>query len=297
MLVIVVSFTYFAFTVLAPWQLGKNRMKSEFNERLAHALEIDPVPAASVLNRDRSSVGTDKEWTRVSLQGRYLPNSEVLLRNRPINGTPSYQSFVAFRLANGLVVAVNRGWAPAGANYSIPALPKPTSAPTTLTGFIRMSEAMPDTRPVREGGYTQVTGRSTELLALAMKQRLAADYVQLDAASVGEGTGLEALPLPHLDNAQNLSYGIQWIAFGIMAPLALAWFVRAELRERRREQEEIAALGAEKAEDSSAATPAAATEAPAPQPRPRESARMYSRYGGTRPDFEAQRRAKKRERF
>ena len=45
---------------------------------------------------------------------------------------------------------------------------------------------------------------------------------------------LGVLPLPQTDSGPYLSYGLQWLAFGIMAPLALAYFVRAELRERRR---------------------------------------------------------------
>jgi cytochrome oxidase assembly protein ShyY1 len=46
---------------------------------------------------------------------------------------------------------------------------------------------------------------------------------------------LGVLPLPHLDAGPFLSYGIQWIAFGIVAPIGLGYFVFAEIRERRRE--------------------------------------------------------------
>lgn len=158
-----------------------------------------------------------------------------------------------------------------------------------MTGFIRMSEAVPDAKPTESQGYTQVTGMSTKQISEATGEDLAADYVQLDSESVdrlngmagggaegggaggsgaedggdagaGEGAGsdgagasgdtgngddgdapdLQALPLPHLDGGTNLSYGIQWIAFGILAPVGLGWFVYAEMRERRREREESA---------------------------------------------------------
>ena len=56
-------------------------------------------------------------------------------------------------------------------------------------------------------------------------------YLQLEADAPG---ALEPVPLPQLDAGPYLSYGLQWLAFGIMAPLGLAYFVRAELRERRR---------------------------------------------------------------
>ena len=45
--------------------------------------------------------------------------------------------------------------------------------------------------------------------------------------------GLGALPLPHLDAGPFLSYGIQWIAFGILAPIGLGYFAYSEIRQRR----------------------------------------------------------------
>jgi hypothetical protein len=47
--------------------------------------------------------------------------------------------------------------------------------------------------------------------------------------------------LPHLDAGPFLSYGIQWIAFGIIAPIGVGYFVLAEVRQRRREKAETAA--------------------------------------------------------
>ena len=59
-------------------------------------------------------------------------------------------------------------------------------------------------------------------------------YLQLEADAPG---AFEPVALPQLDAGPYLSYGLQWLAFGIMAPLGLAYFVRAELRERRRGKE------------------------------------------------------------
>ena len=44
------------------------------------------------------------------------------------------------------------------------------------------------------------------------------------------------ISLPHLDAGPFLSYGIQWIAFGILAPIGLSYFLFSEIRERRREK-------------------------------------------------------------
>lgn len=64
---------------------------------------------------------------------------------------------------------------------------------------------------------------------------LAEGYVQLSADQPGV---LNAIPVPKLDRGSHLSYGFQWIAFGIMAPLGLGYFIWAEIRERRRVRDE-----------------------------------------------------------
>ena len=57
--------------------------------------------------------------------------------------------------------------------------------------------------------------------------------------------------LPHLDAGPFLSYGIQWIAFGILAPIGLGYFVVSEIRQRRREKasQEAPLTGEEKLAD------------------------------------------------
>ncbi|MBC6794208.1 hypothetical protein CRD15_00540 [Corynebacterium sp. LK28] len=251
--ILVIAFTYTAFSFLAPWQLGKNKDKNAFNQRLEQSLQVDPAPITDVIPGDGGSVGVDKEWTRVALQGHFLPDKEVLLRNRPVESAHSYQSLTPFRLDGGQTVLVHRGWVAVEGDGAAPKLKRAPGGDVKVTGFIRMSEAVPSAKPSQSQGYTQVTGMSTKQISEATGEDLAADYVQLDSESVdrlngmagGGGGGaevpdLQALPLPHLDGGTNLSYGIQWIAFGILAPAGLGWFVYAEMRERRREREESA---------------------------------------------------------
>lgn len=275
--ILVIAFTYTAFSFLAPWQLGKNKDKNAFNQRLEQSLQVDPAPITDVIPGDGGSVGVDKEWTRVALQGHFLPDKEVLLRNRPVESAHSYQSLTPFRLDGGQTVLVHRGWVAVEGDGAAPKLKRAPGGDVKVTGFIRMSEAVPSAKPSQSQGYTQVTGMSTKQISDATGEDLAADYVQLDSESVdrlngmaggggdsagggggdsagagGAGGGdsadggdaevldLQALPLPHLDGGTNLSYGIQWIAFGILAPAGLGWFVYAEMRERRREREESA---------------------------------------------------------
>lgn len=43
--------------------------------------------------------------------------------------------------------------------------------------------------------------------------------------------------MPHLDAGPFLSYGIQWISFGILAPIGLGYFAYSEIRIRRQEKQ------------------------------------------------------------
>ena len=46
----------------------------------------------------------------------------------------------------------------------------------------------------------------------------------------GQPGVLSPLPLPQLDSGPFFSYALQWIAFGIMAPLAIGYLIYNELR-------------------------------------------------------------------
>ena len=257
LLLFVVAFSYLAFTVLAPWQLGKDDDIVERNELITHAYEADPQPVEDLVD-DNGAIKND-EWSRATLHGHYLPQDEVLLRLRPAESGPSYQSLVPFRTDSGLTILVNRGWVKAGEGNAVPDIPEAPSGETTLTGMIRADEAQHQTAPIKQEGYQQVYSIHTEQISSLIDAPLAHDYIQLSADQPGV---LNPMPIPQLDRGNHLSYGYQWIAFGIMAPLGLGYFVWSEIRERRRLREEEEALAALDANVSAPSDPATA-EAPA----------------------------------
>lgn len=323
LLLFVVAFSYLAFTVLAPWQLGKDDDIVERNELITHAYEADPQPVEDLV--DSNGAIKDDEWSRATLHGHYLPQDEVLLRLRPVDSGPSYQSLVPFRTDSGLTFLVNRGWVKAGEANAVPDIPDVPSGETTLTGMIRADEAEHQSAPIKQEGYQQVYSIHTEQISSLIDAPLAHDYIQLSADQPGV---LNAMPIPQLDRGNHLSYGYQWIAFGIMAPLGLGYFVWSEIRERRRLREEEAALAALDADASTPSEPADASgagsapvEAPSPATSRRDahaaaddatdtapavpaassshaaSRRNRSRYGDSKPDHYAKLNKRRRERY
>ena len=106
---VVAAFAYLCFTVLAPWQLGKNTSTSRENNQIAASLTADPIPLTSVLPQQNSSA-PDHQWSRVTATGHYLPDEQVLARLRVIEGDPAFEVLVPFVVDDGPTVLVDRGY-------------------------------------------------------------------------------------------------------------------------------------------------------------------------------------------
>ncbi len=230
---VVVAFAYLCFTVLAPWQLGKNTRTSRENNQIQASLSADLVSVTTVLPQ-QDSVAPDAQWRRVTATGRYLPAATVLARLRVIDGAPAFEVLTPFAVRNGPTVLVNRGYVRPVQVTGVPAIPDPPAGTVTVTARVRDSETAPtgDKQPFREGGVQQVYAIDTRQIAALTSTPLTGSYLQLVDDQPG---GLGALALPQLDAGPFLSYGIQWIAFGILAPIGLGYFVLTEVRTRRRE--------------------------------------------------------------
>lgn len=230
---VVAMFTYLALTVLAPWQLGKNTRTSLENNQIEASLTADPVPVTSFLPRQDSSA-PDAQWRLVTATGRYLPDVEVLVRLRVIGGTPAYEVLTAFAVDGGPTVLVNRGYVRPEQGTEVPPVSDPPVGTVGITARLRNSETAPtdDKQPFIEAGFQQVYAIDTRQISQLTKTPLTGSYLQLVEDQPG---ALDVLPLPKLDAGPFLSYGIQWIAFGIIAPLGLGYFAYSELRMRRRE--------------------------------------------------------------
>ena len=229
----VVMFAYLCFTVLAPWQLGKNTDTSRENRQIQSALDVDPVPVRELLPQQDSDA-SQAQWRKVTATGRYLPEAQVLARLRVVDGAPAYEVLTPFAVEGGPTVLVNRGYVRPAQGTAVPDIPAAPSAPVTITARLRDSESMPpaDKAPFRESGFVQVYAINTGQIADVTGIPLTGSYLQLVENQPG---GLGVPPLPILDAGPFLSYGIQWIAFGIVAPIGLGYLIFAELRMRRRE--------------------------------------------------------------
>jgi cytochrome oxidase assembly protein ShyY1 len=233
LLVVVIAFAYLCFTVLAPWQLGKNTKTSRENAQISNSLTADPVPLTTFLPHQDSSA-PDAQWRRVTATGHYLPDAQVLARLRVVDGDPAFEVLTPFAVDGGPVVLVDRGYVRPVQGSRVPTFAPPPAGSVTTTARLRDSEPVTQGKdPFRQDGALQVYSISTVPVSAVTGVPLAGSYLQLVEDQPG---GLGVISLPHLDAGPFLSYGIQWIAFGIVAPILLGYFVYAEIRQRRRER-------------------------------------------------------------
>ena len=231
--VVVIAFAYLCFTVLAPWQLGKNTKTSRENAQISRSLKAEPVPLTSVLPQQDSSA-PDEQWQRVTATGHYLPDRQVLARLRVIEGEPAFEVLVPFAVDGGPTVLVDRGYVKPEQGSRVPPIAPAPGGTVTIVARLRDSEPSPEGKaPFRQDGAQQVYAINTPQISALLDVPLTGAYLQLIDGQPG---GLGAIGLPHLDAGPFLSYGIQWIAFGIFAPLGLGYFIVSEIRARRREK-------------------------------------------------------------
>ena len=231
--VVVIAFTYLCFSVLAPWQLGKNTKTSRQNDQIQQSLTTTPVPLKSLLPRQDSSA-PDAQWRRVTATGHYLADKQLVVRLRVAEGDPAMEVLLPFMVEGGPTVLVDRGYVRPLPGSRVPPIPPPPHETVTITARLRDSEQpVLDKESFVSDGVRQVYSIDVVEIAKLTGVPLAGSYLQLVDHQPG---GLGVIGLPHLDAGPFLSYGIQWIAFGVVAPILLGYFVYGEIKARRAEK-------------------------------------------------------------
>ncbi len=260
---VVIAFTYLCFMVLAPWQLGKNTRTSRENHQIDQSLNTPPVPLKTFLPQQDSSAPS-AQWRRVAATGHYLPDVQVLARLRVVDADQAFEVLAPFAVDDGPTVLVDRGYVRPEEGSHVPPIPRPPTETVTITARLRDAEpTVQDKESFVRDGVQQVYSINPQQVATLTKVPLAGSYLQLVDNQPG---GLGVIGVPHLDAGPFLSYGIQWILFGILAPIGLSYFVYSEIRAHRQEKQRQA--------------PPAGAEAPATPPT--VEAKLADRYGRRR---------------
>ncbi len=213
---------------LSWWQWSRRAEAVAEIGRIEANYDADPVPLASLVP-DLAAADESVEWHPVVLTGEYLVDEQLLVRNRPRESDAGFEVLVPLRLADGSVFVVDRGWVPAGSTPEAPdAVPAAPEGEVTVVVRLKPGEPEIPGRGAPDGQLATV--RLPDVARLVG----APTYTGMYGLLVSEDPVAADRPLaairPVEDEGPHLSYALQWIAFGILAFVGLAWAVRRERR-------------------------------------------------------------------
>ncbi|MGP4015937.1 SURF1 family cytochrome oxidase biogenesis protein [Saccharopolyspora sp. 5N708] len=228
---LVVVFSSLCFTLLAPWQFGRNDEAQARNNAISESFHATPKPLAEVLPAGQAP-DQRTEWTKVLLHGQYLPNGETLAWQRTVQGEPAFEVLTPFRLDDGTTVLVDRGYIRPVNGTQAPDFAATPTGDVTLTARVRVDEHDSKQRPLFDhDGHRWAYAVNAQAVSDGIGIPLRPGYFML---AEGQPGVLDALPLPQLESGPYFSYALQWITFGIMAILAIGYLVYSELRPESR---------------------------------------------------------------
>ncbi|KQT73166.1 SURF1 family cytochrome oxidase biogenesis protein [Microbacterium sp. Leaf436] len=221
---------------LSNWQFSRNAERSEQLELVANNYDAAPVALGDLLAAGAELTPSD-EWRPVRLEGRYLADEQLLVRNRAHGGSAAYEQLVPFRLDDGRTLLVDRGWLPPGNSQSLPDdIPDPPSGEVTVEVRLRPGEAAPTSGRTAEAG--QVPTINLGLVAEQTGPLEPGAYGLLMSETPAPATAPLTVDPPSNDPGPYLSYAIQWILFALMGFGFITYVIVSERRLRREDAED-----------------------------------------------------------
>ena len=188
-----------------------------------------PVPIADLLTPGQPLNPKD-EWRSVTVTGTYAADLQVLVRNRTHEGVSGFDIIAPLRDSAGNLFVVDRGWIPTADDGRTP-----SAIPALPTGLVHVDARLRESEPVLAGQSDTATLISSihlaELATQWKQSTYTGAYGLLAEQTPPSPTGALSTK-PQLSEGNHLSYALQWIAFALLAFVALLWAVRNERRIR-----------------------------------------------------------------
>jgi hypothetical protein len=230
---LVASLFAVACVFLADWQLNRRGEKLAFINKIERNYDLPAAPLSSFASAD-GLFNLENEWRSATVSGRYLVKDLTLVRNRPNNGQPGFLELVPFQTDEGSIIVIERGWLATGNEQDYPdVVPLPIAEHLLLTGRIRLGEPKFD-RGAPAGQIPSIDlSEMKKLSSVGNSKFFTKIYLRLRSESPASQGYPVSVSKPDIDEGNHLSYAFQWLAFGLMAFIALGWGMKQEIRIRR----------------------------------------------------------------
>lgn len=243
LVVSVIGFVVACFTLLAPWQFGREAERDSQQSAIDASYSSPPAPLDELAPAG-AGLPAGAEWRQVTVTGSYLPDTQAVVRLRVVEGKPAVEVLTALRTDSGRVVLVDRGTVAAASGAEVPAIAPAPDGPVTLAGRLRGDQPDPEHRAAAPSPNGDLLFYTADSAAVAAASGLPVEpfHVLLSAGQPGVLAPLSVTPDATSAPFTNLSYALQWITFGVIALFALTYFIRLELLQRQGRKQDRAAL-------------------------------------------------------
>jgi surfeit locus 1 family protein len=219
------------------WQLDRLQQKRDFNAMMAERWRSAPLDLKTQSLPADPAGFKDLEYRRVSAQGQWDYDHQILISNQTFQGTAGYVVVTPLVLGANRAVLVARGWIPA--DQADPAalaqLDEKGGLGTTtpIIGLARKSQGLPGggistppATPLHEWYRVDVPAIQGQ-----MPYQLEPGYLEQmpEAGRVYDTMPIRSEPIA-LDEGNHLSYAIQWFTFAVVLGFGYIMLVRHRTR-------------------------------------------------------------------
>lgn len=215
----------------ALWQYDRHETRHAKNELIRQNVSLPTISETQLQTLSKSEVA----WRKISLSGNFVPEKEILVRNRYHEGNYGFGVVTLFNSESGKSYWVDRGWVIAGKDaQTAPEVVPTDSSPISIEARVRVEGIESQV----QGSVFAVPGNSGQqkLQKWNSDQSVNTEQVYLDLVSASNARITPEVPtaLPIIGDGPHLAYSLQWIIFALL--VVLAWVL--VIREERRSQAE-----------------------------------------------------------
>ncbi|HIT76056.1 MAG TPA: SURF1 family protein [Candidatus Avipropionibacterium avicola] len=220
------------FIQLGQWQLRRLEERRANNAIVERAESAEVGEWTDYLGDQPPSA--EDEWRRVRIEGTYLTDQQYVVRFRTNGDARGYEVITPLRTDDGRIVLIDRGFGavPDGGQMPTSAPAAPTG-PVSLVARIRVDERGGAGQVPQDG---QIWAVNSGAIAEDLGTEVVPGWLQLDTSDVEQQGGLVPAALPALDEGPHFSYAMQWFSFTLIGVVGVVVFIRADLKDRRRQQ-------------------------------------------------------------
>ena len=154
------------------------------------------------------------EWRKITIQGSFDDENQILLRNRYSEGVYGFEQLTLFEF-DARKIWIDRGWIKAGSNATIPPqLQKTNENIVNITGRLRVDSSLP------QGKFFAVSNNAQRDLVSQLDARkgIQTEDFYVDLISVSDASMIPdvAVELPELSDGPHMAYALQWIFFAAL---------------------------------------------------------------------------------